>query len=688
MQQQTPGKTVGDLALDYAVHGLPVFPCVPFTKRPYIKNGHKMATRDLDQIRAWWEAYPDAMIGCPMGEPSGLYCVDLDVDKETGETVGENSATALGIMDDLRTGIAARTPSGGAHYYFTWPGDDFGNTASKIGPQIDTRGMRDGKGGYTILPGSVTTDGGAYTWDFLGVIEHGLDAMPELPDSVIALLQAGKEDPAQNEISSANVFDINLGTPRHPGLAPVEAWAQAALDDECRKLATAASGQRNHQLNASTFSLAQIVAGGHLDEQTVRQRLLQAATECGLVADDGMDQCRATFNSGWQAGFAEPRGPKEEDAILPQVAAAGSKTAPSFDHAPTIVWNKETEQATQVEPTWKVQTAHDFTADFVSPEYLVEGIMQRGRLYTLTAPTGHGKTAAMLYLAACVASGREFCGQEVEQGAVLFLAGENPDDVRARVIGTMEALDFDVKDLPLYFVPGTFSIRADMERLKAEADGIPNLALTIVDTFAAYFDGDDENHNKQALDFARVVRQISEFGGKPAVVMPAHPIKNAQKTSLTPKGGSSLLNEVDGNLTLWNEDTLLSLHWQGKHRGPDFDPVQMELKPHESERIKDHRGRIMPTVVAHPVLTLRAMELAGKTVEAETEILRSIEDNPVLPERERASRLGMDRSTMRRAIRRMTERKWLRRHGRKFTLTADGQEALADGQNGVEQGDF
>ena len=184
-----------------------------------------------------------------------------------------------------------------------------------------------------------------------------------------------------------------------------------------------------------------------------------------------------------------------------------------------------------------------------------------------------------------------------------------------------------------------------------------------------------------------MVRRLTALDSKPCVVMPAHPIKNATRSNLTPKGGSSLLNEVDGNLTIWNDDQLLTMHWQGKHRGPDFEAIQMELQRYETDRIHDRHGRLMPTIVARPVLQLRAMELAGKTVNIETEILRSIDASPALPMRERAVQIGVSKSALDRAIRRMADRKWLRKKGRKFALTEQGEEAMADGQRGVVEAD-
>lgn len=164
---------------------------------------------------------------------------------------------------------------------------------------------------------------------------------------------------------------------------------------------------------------------------------------------------------------------------------------PNFDHAPAPTPSNPSPQA----EAWTIQNVADFTAGFVAPEYLIDGVVQRGRLYTLTAPTGSGKTAVMLYASTAIATGQQFCGLECEQGDVLFMAGENPDDVRARVIATLEFYGIDPGGCRLHFIPGTFSIRADMARLKEEAAKLPNLILAVVDTFAAYFDGDDENSN-------------------------------------------------------------------------------------------------------------------------------------------------------------------------------------------------
>ena len=59
-----------------------------------------------------------------------------------------------------------------------------------------------------------------------------------------------------------------------------------------------------------------------------------------------------------------------------------------------------------------------------------------------------------------------------------------------------------------------------------------------------------------------------------------HPTKYAAADNLLPRGGSSFLNEVDGNLTLWadEEQATTTLHWQGKFRGMTFGPIQFAFQ--------------------------------------------------------------------------------------------------------------
>jgi len=75
-----------------------------------------------------------------------------------------------------------------------------------------------------------------------------------------------------------------------------------------------------------------------------------------------------------------------------------------------------------------------FIEGFTPPDYLVDGILQRRFIYSMTGRTGEGKTTVCLRIAAHVAESLILNGCAVCGGRVLYLAGENPDDIRMRWI--------------------------------------------------------------------------------------------------------------------------------------------------------------------------------------------------------------------------------------------------------------
>ena len=265
-----------------------------------------------------------------------------------------------------------------------------------------------------------------------------------------------------------------------------------------------------------------------------------------------------------------------------------------------------------------VLTAQQFIDGFTPPSYLIDGVLQRGYLYSLTARTGGGKTAISMFVGQCVARGVNMHGRAVQSGTVLMLAGENPDDIRARFLVLAEAYGFDPGAIKMRFIAGVVSIPARFDEIKAEAATIDDLVLVIVDTAAAYFPGDETNSNSQQGAYARLLRQLTFLRGKPAVLVNCHPIKNAARDNLIPMGGSAFVNEVDGNLTLWaNNEKQVCLHWLGKFRGPEFDPINFELKVASSPKVIDAKGRLMPSIVAEPIsdATLEAGEAVQESDE-------------------------------------------------------------------------
>ena len=216
------------------------------------------------------------------------------------------------------------------------------------------------------------------------------------------------------------------------------------------------------------------------------------------------------------------------------------------------------------------------------PEYLIEPLIQRASLYTITALTSHGKTAVLLYIALCVASGRAVAGKHTVRGRVVWFAGENPADFAQKLVTACHHWDIDPDDLDMVVMAGAFDLASmPAEAVKMAAAGA-DTALVVVDTSAAYRFDDDEDSNANAITWARMLREhFPAMPGRPAVLVATHPTKHADDTNLLPRGGGAFLNEVDGNLTLWadEEQNATTLHWQGKFRGMSFSPIQFNLQP-------------------------------------------------------------------------------------------------------------
>jgi hypothetical protein len=257
----------------------------------------------------------------------------------------------------------------------------------------------------------------------------------------------------------------------------------------------------------------------------------------------------------------------------------------------------------------------------VPPDYLWDGVLRRRFIYSLTARTGDGKTAVALLLSAHVGLGKPVGDRNVEKGRVLYLAGENPDDIQMRWIAMAHMMSFDANAIDVHFIKGRFSIPQATVNIQAEVAELGGADLVVVDTSAAYFDGVNENDNKEMGDHGRMLRTLTTLPGGPTVLVPCHPVKNASNENLLPRGGGAFLNEMDGNLTGAKHESIVDLHWQGKFRGCDFEPVGFELRTVGAPTLKDSKGRPINTVMATPLTDKLRETLEANTRKDEDRVL-------------------------------------------------------------------
>ena len=335
-----------------------------------------------------------------------------------------------------------------------------------------------------------------------------------------------------------------------------------------------------------------------------------------------------------------------------------------------------------------------FVRNFVPPDYLIEGLIQYKFFYSLTGKTGSGKTAIALLFAALVALGRTMDGREFSQGRVLYLAGENPVDVQMRWIAMSEQLDFDIDTIDVHFIAGVFTVSEMQSFIAEKVAALGGVALVVIDTSAAYFEGDDENDNVQAGKYARMQRKLVELPGGPAVLALCHPVKNATADNLIPRGGGSYVNEADGNLILQNNSGVAELHWQGKYRGPDFAPISFQLRTVTHERLKDSKGRTIPTVVASDLNEAKHNELKTTARTQEDQLLIAIGNSPSGSLADLANLVGWNtrdgepyKVMVGRVLKRLKNQKLINEGRDGLELTKTGKEALKAAQAGKTEED-
>lgn len=106
----------------------------------------------IEELEEWF-SNPKTNIGIITGKLSNLFVVDLDKYKEQYQE--ENALLHFG--DSINVPVV-RTPRGGEHLFFEYPGHGI-TIGEGILPAIDYRG----EGGYVVCPPSITEDG-TYQW--------------------------------------------------------------------------------------------------------------------------------------------------------------------------------------------------------------------------------------------------------------------------------------------------------------------------------------------------------------------------------------------------------------------------------------------------------------------------------------------------------------------------------------------
>ena len=342
---------------------------------------------------------------------------------------------------------------------------------------------------------------------------------------------------------------------QQPGPAPVTAldperaskYARAAVEREVAAVAGAPEGVRNDTLNRAGFSLAQLVAAGHVQLEDVRSRLIAAARHAGL----GEREIVATLSSSLGAGAQHPRVvadlpplPQPTTLDLPAyhangVAGAGAGTGDAQDGA-------QDAEGVHIATTWAPVDLTPYLDGTHVPEVPTlllrsdeHALLYPGRVHSL-----HGESESGKSLVAQVEAVRQ-----LEAGAsVLYLDFES--DAGA-IVGRLLELGADPDTVARHFTyvrPET-----DPRRFAHEAEALGAVlaqpyALVVIDgvTDALGVFGFKSADNDDLSAFMRSLPRMlaSRTGG--AVVLIDHVTKNADTRGRFAIGGQAKMAALDG----------------------------------------------------------------------------------------------------------------------------------------------
>lgn len=575
--------TIADAAA-FLAQQWPCFPC-DARKRPITPRGFYDATSHPAAVRAMFQSPDAALIGVPMGPASGLLCLDIDAGKGGLEWLDAQAEK----LPPTRT---HRTMNGGRHLFFKWPkGRNLRNRASKWAPGVDIRA----EGGYAIMPPSPGYE----------IVDASMPA--DAPAWLLDLIDPPAPQP-------------QVAIPYTPPSARIpDRYAEAALDGECKAVASAPEGQRNDTLNVAAVKLGSLVAAGALSESTVRAELRRAALHAGLDPRE----TDLTIASGLAYGLTQPRqAPERQQRIPHQPPAIGANGAiGSGAEAPA----RQAEQPSTEDPKVFPTLTLDEIEALPPPVWLIEGLLVQNSNASLIAPPKSLKSFLALDWALHIAYGINWKGKAVKQGGVLYIAGEGVGGMARRIAAWRAFHGCSGDNAPFRLIAVPFRIMRDdhvaaaiaTAKAMMEADGYP-VSLIVNDTLARSMAGADEN---SAKDMGIAVGGIDEIRTETAAAMLTvhHTGKDKERGA---RGSSALLGAVDTEIVVTREESILKVKVTAQKDAEEGDEIILQVRKVGTDGRDPAEGQPSSLVLVEapndaappkrPALNLTGGEFAGR----------------------------------------------------------------------------
>lgn len=196
------------------------------------------------------------------------------------------------------------------------------------------------------------------------------------------------------------------------------------------------------------------------------------------------------------------------------------------------------------------------------PQWLIDGMLEKEALTMCFGSPGAGKTFAVLDMALSIAAGKDWHGKDVEQGLVLYIAGEGHAGFARRVAAWSTTHNVDLTDVPFYKSNSAVIVndQASSEELHQElqkmASAVGKPKLIVLDTLARTMIG-DENSSEKVGEYIKALDNVkAEYG---CTVLIVHHTGHSSSAQSRARGSSALLGALDAEFKVapWGDLKIL-----------------------------------------------------------------------------------------------------------------------------------
>lgn len=447
-------------ARDFAIAGIPVFPCVPDGKAPACEGGFKAATTDLARIDAWWA---DADFNVAISPHDVGWCV-VDIEAEALDTW-----VKLGADNGTPETYTVCTPRGGLHYYYE---GELPPSVRKLEPgaAIDTRGI----GSYVLVPPSIV-NGKPYE------VLHDRD------------------------------------------IAPVPLWVQtrvAASADKRR--ASVAELDLPGSIDRARALLVDLVGRGDvaIEFRGGNDRSYRLACEI-LNLGLSTDAAHTLLSEIWNPACQPPWSDDELSTIITNAASYAQNEAGAWAVAPaaevfgTALDKLPTPQERRSRFHLEDEEEQDVGTD---PLWTIPGLIQQASTVLMVGATQSYKSFLALDVALSIAAGRPAFGLATNQGPSVYAALEGRSNIkraRRRAWRIGRGVEGPIRDF--YVTTAPMVALADQiqefgDEISKRLQGNPP-KLIVLDTLSKCMAGLNENDARDAGIFVRFCDSLVEAFG-------------------------------------------------------------------------------------------------------------------------------------------------------------------------------